>query len=285
MDHQISLPEALEAPEATRPARPVFIVGSPRSGTTILANTLRRAGYSGFNEGHFISLLTPLKEAIDRQFLQSCAHDANQLLSNVDREGLTQDIFRVLQAIQSRHHADEPWFDKTPDAAMVRAAPFVAALWPCARFIFAKRRAIENIASRLKKFPETSFDNHCRYWSETMAAWRDVRESLNALEVDQYDIGHSPAATAARLGAFLGLTQERIAAMASEMATGRPQSTDADSTLRVLSLSSCGWSDVQTRVFKYLCGREMQYYGYTFDERYRRDVSDGAVAPPAETAG
>lgn len=277
--------EAPETLEEIKPASPVFIVGSPRSGTTILANTLRQAGYFGFNEGHFLSLLTPLKEVIDRQFIESDAHDSNQLLSNVDREGLTLEIFRVLQMVQVRHNPHEPWFDKTPDAAMIRATPFIAQLWPGARFIFAKRRAIENIASRLRKFPETSFDNHCRYWNETMAVWREVRGTLNALEVDQYDIGHTPDATAARLGTFLGLTQERIAAMDAEMATARPQSTDADSTLRVLSLSSCGWSDVQIRVFKYLCGREMQCYGYTFDESYRREAGDSSDALSAEIAG
>ena len=38
---------------ATDNPSPLFIVGSPRSGTSILVMALRAAGYRGFNEGNF----------------------------------------------------------------------------------------------------------------------------------------------------------------------------------------------------------------------------------------
>jgi hypothetical protein len=36
----------------------VFIVGSPRSGTSILTRAMQGLGYQGFHEGNFLTLTT-----------------------------------------------------------------------------------------------------------------------------------------------------------------------------------------------------------------------------------
>ena len=47
---------------------PIFIVGSPRSGTSILVQALLGAGYTGHHEGNLLSLLQGLERSIDQHF-------------------------------------------------------------------------------------------------------------------------------------------------------------------------------------------------------------------------
>ena len=255
-------------------ASPVFIVGSPRSGTTVLAGALRRAGYFGFNEGHLLNLLAPIGGLVERHFAHHSLSDGGQLLSHIDRQVVIETLSRALAKVQSRFNARDPWFDKTPDVSMIHSSNMLARLWPGSTFVFAKRRAIENIVSRIKKFPDNSFEAHCASWSDTMAAWRKVRDSgIRAIEIDQYDIARDPADTAAQLGAFLGLTDESVQLMASEMAEAHPQRSDEGSTRRVLTMDSCGWTEAEVAIFRNTCAGEMEAYGYTLDERYRIEAS------------
>lgn len=262
----------------TRPSKatstassPVFILGSPRSGTTILASALKKSGYFGFNEGHLLNLLIPIKAVIEQHFTNHFANEKGQLLSQIDRDALIEAVTEVFKKFQSALNPTEPWFDKTPDRAMIVSTTLLTRLWPTAVFVFAKRRGIENVVSRMKKFPDASFEAHCRSWAETMAAWRDVRDGgIRRIEIDQYDIAHDPAATAARLGSFLGLGKDENARMADEMTNGRPQRTDEESTHRILALEDCGWTQPQIAAFRTHCSHEMKAYGYTEDKRYRQ---------------
>ncbi len=264
-------PRADETDERSgRIPSPVFILGSPRSGTTLLASALRKAGLKGFNEGHLLNLFFPVRQAIERHFRLHHVREKGQLLSNINVDEFVGSILEVFEKYQTNLNPNEPWFDKTPDAAMITLAPAFGRLWPNAAFIFAKRRGIENIVSRLAKFPKTTFEEHCTSWADTMSAWREVRKSgINGIEIDQYDIAHDPADTGARLAAFLQLTLPATEKMIVEMRDARPQSTSADSTSRILSIENCGWNPQQVASFRAICSEEMATYGYTMDERYR----------------
>lgn len=50
-------------------------------------------------------------------------------------------------------HKEKIWVDKTPDPRMIKCVPRLKRAWPNAKFIFVKRRGIENLESRIKKFP------------------------------------------------------------------------------------------------------------------------------------
>jgi hypothetical protein len=67
--------------------------------------------------------------------------------------------------------------------------------------------------------------------------------------------------------------------MQKEMQSARPQSTDENSTHRVLSLDTCGWTSEQIELFRARCSKQMEAEGYTFDERYREgEPSKGCLA-------
>src|SRR5262249_44515539 len=116
--------------EVARFRSPVFILGAPRSGTTILANALRKAGYFGYDEGHLLSALTPIRRAIAHHYVDYGGEESGQLLFRLTREDLLENISLLFKRLQSQLNYKEPWLDKTPDVDMIRAVPMLSRLWP-----------------------------------------------------------------------------------------------------------------------------------------------------------
>ena len=132
---------------------PVFVIGSPRSGTSILVDALLSCGYWGYREGMFLSLLYHFNQLIDRQFSIFCG-EAN-LISAVDKDKLKTDLFNILKHTTEDLNKLAPWFDKTGNPDMILSIPIISTLWPESVFIFAKRRGIENVLSETKNFQIT----------------------------------------------------------------------------------------------------------------------------------
>ena len=224
-------------------AHPLFIVGSPRSGTSILVRALQRAGYSGYNEGNFVSLIHPLLRDIDRHFATFGTDNPQVLTSRIDRQALKDLVARqVLNAALAQY--DTPvWLDKTGNPEMIEIIPILRRLLPTSHFIFAKRRAIENLVSRVVKFPKHSFEYHCNDWARNMAAWRRLKEThpdVPAIEVDQHDISEQPGATATAIGRFLALTEDARSTLERTFRSERPQQSEPGSAQRVLSRLRAG---------------------------------------------
>jgi hypothetical protein len=260
---------------AARRAFPVFIVGSPRSGTSILTIALQCAGYTGFEEGNFLSLLTRLHQDVDDHFRDFGTNHQNVLTAHIDQDGLKAQLAALLRAQVEPFYGGRPWFDKTGNPEMITAIPTLRLLWPDSVFIFAKRRGIENIVSRLRKFPQYDFAYHCRDWARNMAGWRALRAAhpdLKALEVDQRHIAEAPAKTAAALGDFLNLQPSAIETIGQIFTGERPQESAPGTAERRMTLASTGWDEAQRLMFRALCGAEMAAFHYTEDEQYESRV-------------
>jgi hypothetical protein len=259
--------------QAAMPAAfPVFIVGSPRSGTSILALALLGAGYAGYGEGNFLSLLHRLDDDIEAHFKVFGSDNVDVLTTHIDKQALKADLFAVLRTHVEARISGEPWLDKTGNPEMIAAIPILRVLWPESVFIFAKRRAIENIASRLRKFPDHDFRYHCADWARNMAKWRQIRAEqpgLKFLEIDQQDIATAPSTVARSICRLLNLPSAREQTLADIFARERPQETEAGTATRLLRLEEAGWSDDRLSIFHQHCGPEMAAYGYTEDESYR----------------
>ncbi len=253
---------------------PVFVVGSPRSGTSILVGALLRAGYGGFHEGNFLSLVRVVERDVDRHFALFYNPNPLVLTSGIDRDGLKDGLARLIVDAAVQRQPPGPWLDKTGGAEMIEAIPVLRRIFPTSRFVFAKRRAIENLVSRLVKFPDLTFEYHCADWARTMAAWRILRERApgkDTIEIDQRDISTRPEIVVRRLGAFLQLDQAALPPMLRVFTSHRPQETEPGSAHRLLSLSQTGWTQNQTATFHRLCDAEMQAEGYATDATYRVD--------------
>jgi hypothetical protein len=81
---------------------------------------------------------------------------------------------------------------------MVHASVLMKELWPNARFIFIKRRVIENVLSRQRKFPEDTTERHYSDWTAVMTAWLAVHGMLAAaaLEIEHRQLVPEPDAAA-----------------------------------------------------------------------------------------
>ncbi len=252
-------------------ASPVFIVGSPRSGTSMLAHVLLTIGYSGFREGNLFGLLHTLQTAIDQYFVWFGTDNEEVLMSRIDRDGLKREVAQIFRGALDQQHPIPPWFDKSGNPEVIELIPVLLDLWPGARFIFAKRRAIENVTSRLSKFPEHSFEYHLQDWARNMNAWRTIRHVLPEsarIEIDQQDMLRDPDDTAARIAGLVGLAPARVGEVATLLREERPQETGFGSSERVLSLEDTGWSDADVALFDRHCAAELKAYGYSRDEFY-----------------
>jgi hypothetical protein len=252
---------------------PVFIVGSPRSGTSILVTALRAVGYGGFNEGNFLPLINILGKAVDRHLGLAGKSHSTVLAAHVDPELLKTKIDGIIGNLVNSLNVGNMWFDKSGNADMIEAIPRLRRLWPNSVYIFAKRRAIENVKSRVKKFPERDFEEHCASWAINMSVWRKVRANLPPdvyLEVDQYDLIRDAEGISRRIADFLGFEAEQSKNLVKAFKTNRPQQTSNGSAEKIHSLDSLGWSDDQLAAFKRICSSEMQAFGYTEGIGYDR---------------
>jgi len=132
-----------------------------------------------------------------------------------------------------------------------------------------KRRPVENIASRLNKFPGRSFTDHCKEWSLSMSALLEVRSQLagSAIEIDQYLLDTYPKVAADALKKFLTLTDEQALRLGQAFEFDHPERTNI-SRLEALNLSETGWSDDEIQVFQDTCANLMLEYGYGQDTQY-----------------
>lgn len=120
-------------PAAPPPTRPVFVIGCPRSGTTLLFDALARSPElaSLGDEGHV------LWEAFNHP-----SHHA-WISSALGPEDVTADerkwIYRIVRAVSGRLR----FLEKTPRNCL--RIPYVNELFPDATFVFLRRRAADNV--------------------------------------------------------------------------------------------------------------------------------------------
>jgi len=229
------------------------------------------AGYNGYREGHFLSIISRIDYVVDSQFDIYDRNVLAELISNIDRDTLKQQIWGVIRATVDNVKKPDPWFDKSGNPDMLYSLPVIRSLWPECVILFAKRRGLENVTSRLVKFPDRGFEYHCQNWQENMAAWRTLRPSIphdRFLEVDQQDMAIDPLGVAAKVSNLLVGSDGLAVAIHRTLKSSRPQQTSEETTDRILSLGTTGWTTAQQDFFQRTCGAEMAAYGYTTDASY-----------------
>ena len=252
---------------------PLFVVGSPRSGTSVLVTALRRAAYRGFNEGNFVGLMNDLNRVTDNYFATFWTSDPLVLMSKMDKDEVKAALFEPFKRFVERENPVPPWLDKSGNPGVIKMIPALLVLWPSAHFIFAKRRGIENVVSRIRKFPGYTFEYHCMDWAANMSMWRQSRAAvpdLKCIEVDQRDMITNPEAVATQMAGFLRLDRRNSRAqLVKTFREERPQQTGNGTAERVLSLAATRWPPREVELFMQHCKPQMDFFGYTLDETYK----------------
>jgi hypothetical protein len=252
--------------------RPVFVLGSARSGTSAIYQSLVLATrYRGFFEGHVLDMAGAVSKAVEEHYRIKAKEVRNPIffhLAKINGDATFAAMEAMLRQLTGGYETPY-WADKTPTPRMVLSVPVLASTWPLARFIFMKRRGIENVMSRQRRFRSVSFEYNAGDWAASMAAWRAVRGKIPGkfLEFEQVELLSNPDSCATATGQLLELDQAEINALAERLRRHRPETTDP--TGRIVSrIEDTGWTPDQIAAFRSICHEEMVAYGYTYDERY-----------------
>jgi hypothetical protein len=251
---------------------PLFLMGVPRSGTSsMLLSILHIGKYKGFGEGHFLSILPRVSATIDK-FYDDYARATRVngvMLNAIEQNALDTAVVSTIKKLAADQLGSKYWVDKTPTIEMITGAHYFKKIWPNARFIFMKRRAVENIQSKIIKFPEISFRDNCDEWADIMKAWAEARKGLTGsyLEIDQADALHKPAQVAREVGVFLNLNSDEVLRFYRALSLIRTEKTAGVAPRQTpVALQDTGWSKEDIDLFKILCGPTMTEFGYTVEE-------------------
>ncbi len=294
-DQESLLQPVLRPPNVN--AEPIFILGSVRSGTSVTVQALKLgAQIRGHNEGNIASLMQRMLDQVE-EFFKKLSEEYLSLtdhhtIANLRQEWIETYIINYFSEAYERYLGDGQWVDKSPDsylfAPMVRAAPRLLEMFPKARFIFCARRGIENILSRMKKFPHIPFGFQCRSWAHTFEEWGKVREQLGperCMEVYQRDIAIDPQRVALELQEFLGLEDEQREGIVRVFTGRRYEQTQVAREHKEISIEETPWDEGYRAAFIRWCHPMMKAAGFDLEGRsYEMNVPVRLFYPHVEGA-
>ena len=249
-------------------SKPIFIVGLGRSGTSILTRSINKAlDINHYGESHVLPVLPKIFLAVEDYFTKSSAAKlVGTIINDLDHYTLIAKIQQVIKQQYQDFFEAQYFVDKTADMPMLETIPYIKQTWPQAKFIFAKRRGIENVASRLQKFPHLSFEQHCQMWKDILIYWQSLRKDMSEwqyIEVDQYDIQNQPASVAQVIAGFLELAPQQGQVLEQTFLQEHPQLTRGNVREKAKSIVEIGWTTEQIEYFNSTCGNTMRAFGYS----------------------
>lgn len=257
----------------------VFILGSTRSGTSVLRNALWQTRYKGPGEGHLIGLVRRIDMEIKNYYRSNReATKQGTFLSVVTEAELRGLFIRLFSKLYRDVSGSNYVVDKTPTIEPILSLNIINDIWPDAQFVFCRRRGIDNIISKQRKFPQTRFVDHCVEWAKLLDLWDDSKTKLAGrwLEVEHYDLEKDPGATATRLAFFLNLDPEEEQRIHECFTGERPERTHGVVKGSFTPLTETSWTSAERLQFMEICSETMQRRGYGL-ETYWDDFKLGAL--------
>ena len=283
------------------------MIGSPRCGTTCISRCLRHApGIPGFDEGHFLSNLLDfavLRHSISTRIAENKHESADAVgashfhkyisevkFYNIFKQGYMQalncHIDQIFddKATDSKKRkklplTDKYFVDKSPGPKGILITKYLVKMWPEAKFIFLKRRSIENIHSRMKKFEnntytEESFTKHCKQWVNDLNYFRQDAEPFlkpeQYIQIDHYDIMTKPELLIDTLCNFIDDLEQYRWLMINFLKNKFPESTNDSKPPPIYSIDSIPWENKYKEIHNKICLEKLEEEGYTLDDSYRK---------------
>jgi hypothetical protein len=256
---------------------PIFILGNPRSGTTALATCFKEVlKIQGYIEGHFLKHIDRYKETTDSIFDKLTPHEKHK---SIAMGNITKDIFtsNLLSAFKHTYeslfdNSQKYWFDKTPGIMPISDILY---MWPNAKFIMLKRRSLENINSRIIKWKDSSFTQHCQQWSDIMKNWYYLDKSIlgnNFIEIEHYDMlfnVHKVAQDIINLlPEYTDINKEIINFFSSNIVKGDKTQWTINQKPSILDIDTINWTDEQKETHNKICLETLHLYNYSCDKNY-----------------
>lgn len=214
---------------------PIFVVGAPRSGTTLLQRMLRShpSISSPTGESHFFipllrkpSRFGDLRETENLEQLLRFMHGRWAEFLDTDFHGVKFEVGEMSRAIHARGATTMPevldclfrinaegegkrrWLDKTP--YYIHHIPTLLHTYPNAQFVHIIRDGRDAVLSMLERAADIrvfNFDAGARLWQRYVNAGRQAGKSLHAsqyFELRYEDLLENPVHTVQTLCDFLG---------------------------------------------------------------------------------
>lgn len=210
------------APQTARHANPAFIVGIPRSGTTLLASILNRhPEIAATPETHYFRLLEQLKNgwseiaenwpnaAID--FINNLHHaymlgvDAKDIILDFPKPVSPDILFTKICDIYANRNGKSRWIEKTPDH--IHNLEKIRSYYPDGKIVHILRDG-RDVALSLCKVPWASdgFFQNLHRWSLGLEESADFfSNDKNSMQVRYEDLLENPDALVSEICSFLGL--------------------------------------------------------------------------------
>jgi tetratricopeptide (TPR) repeat protein len=162
-------PSPSVVPSADVPRTHAFLVGFPRSGTTLLEKAL--AGHDAIVA---LEEIESLRDISDRQMQSTAALDALPMLNNEQKDSFCQTYWQRVRAAAGGEIAGKTVIDKMPIYTV--HLPVIATLFPNARIIFAVRDPRDVVLSCFRRrfamnatmFELLTLDGCARYYDAVM---------------------------------------------------------------------------------------------------------------------
>jgi len=264
--------------------RPVFVVGTGRSGTSVLLQALGQHSRILHLEGEAPFLTSvgagaALFEFGDRAeyYRQSLAMDRAHFYSALARLGFEcaagryygLDVFARLMrrdplALFSKRH----WCAKT--FPLENHSKGLQLLYPEARFLYILRSGVEVVQSmtRYRGFRENSFRTHCATWAAAVPRYRYLQTMPEAMAIRHESLVASPEKIFREVFAFLGLPNEPRCARFVASRIVHPldlptrEAVSVGELFRTRAPAWRDWTAEQRRIFREVCGEAMRLSGY-----------------------
>lgn len=250
--------------------RIAYILGSTRSGTSALRNAIAATRFKGYGEGHLAPLLDALIDNVRSRKTKGLGADVQGTgLNQMRVDVLLRHFFHGYERYLTKQLNSEFIVDKTPTVVPIQLAPDLRRYHADARFIYCARRHVDNIQSKLRKFPDQTLEQHCSEWSGCNAAWLDVRDRLqgDSLFIEYHDLTHDPARIAQEIAGFLDLPETEAKIIANRL-QDRPEQTTPREITQFLRLSQSGWSVEERDTLRRLCAPAGRQLGYDFEDYF-----------------
>jgi hypothetical protein len=249
----VILPQGSPVKTDRSPSLRLFLMGSPRSGTSQLARTLSKVlELPWLGEGHAAPLFASAAIA-----LSGDADDKNGISRFMAHQGFRQIAIEAAKKAYFYLHGSASFVDKTPGVKMIGAATFLNECFPGSRFVFLWRNPVSNVLSRMAKFGG-NFEAHCRDWAGAMNEWLRVRSLLpHYLEIQQEDMREIPDRVAQDIAEYIGIADCAVP-ISQSLKTESLESTGAG--IGNADQLKSSWTPEQIATFDKICGPTMRAF-------------------------
>jgi hypothetical protein len=240
----------------------VFIVGSPRSGTSVLMQAVQTVcGLPARGESHVIPAIARAVYELAQYAERFAASPEDLLIRSLSVPDLEAALFARVREFYAYTFGGAGWVDKTPGDDAVHGAGLIPRIFPDAKVIVTQRNGIEVVESVRRKFGG-GVAEAAAHWVSAMQGVQLLRKSHpEFLFVDQFYFTNASAATARHIAGYLGVPAV-AAAFARFLMEQRTDRRSQHDWSKHASLADVAWTTEEKTAFREIAGAMMGELGY-----------------------